>query len=394
MQDQTDPAPASTPASTPASAPVLLDAAAGRPLHPAALEVLDAALARGWADPRALHRAGRDARLLLENAREVVAGSLGVRRDEVRFTSPVDAVQRGLLGLARARLDAGARDLVLAPVEHAHVRHAASWWAQVHGGSVHEAPVGRDGRVDLDALERLARAPGTAAVALQLANHEIGTTQPVGAVALPESVDLFVDGSASLGLLDLPREGWAAAAGHATSWGGPGGVGVLLVRHGARWLNPFPGDPGPQDAGGALPDAPLALAAAAALRGTLAERAGVDARRRRLVDRIRATAATLPDVDLVGDPDDRLPHLLTFSCLYLPGDALVRELDRHGFAVASGSACTASTLEPSHVLAAVGALTHGNVRVSLAPEVTDDDVERLCHVLPDVVARLRAEVGL
>ena len=136
------------------------------------------------------------------------------------------------------------------------------------------------------------------------------------------------------------------------------------------------------------------LAAAAALQASLAEREEVDARRRRLVDRIRAVAATLPDTEVVGDPVDRLPHLVTFSCLYLSGEALVRELDRAGFGVASGSACTASTLEPSHVLAAMGALTHGNVRISLGRDVTEQQVEDLLALLPDVVGRLRSEVGL
>ena len=377
----------------PAPAHVHLDAAAGTPLHPAAREVLAAALERGYADPRALHGPGRDARLLLDNAREVVAECLGLSRDEVWFTSPLDAVQRGFLGLAAARRRVGA-ELVLPAVEHASVRHAARWWADLRGGTVHELPVDRVGRVDVTAFAAAAAPEGVAAAALQLANHEVGTTQPVDGLALPDGVPLFVDASSSLGTLDLPHGRWSAAAGHATSWGGPPGTGLLLVRRGTRWTNPFPGDPEPQDHGGALPDVAGALAAAAALRATLDEREAVDARRRRLVDRIRAVAATLPDTEVVGDPVDRLPHLVTFSCLYLSGEALVRELDRAGFGVASGSACTASTLEPSHVLAALGALTHGNVRISLGREVTDEDVERLTTVLPEVVARLRSEVWL
>ena len=218
--------------------------------------------------------------------------------------------------------------------------------------------------------------------------------QPLPPVELPDGVPLFVDGSASLGMIDLPETGWSAAAGHATSWGGPGSVGVLVVRRGTRWSNPFPGDPEPQDFGGALPDVAGSLAAAAALQATLAERAEVDGRRRRLVDRIREVAAALPDTEVVGDPVERLPHLVTFSCLYLSGEALVRELDRAGFGVASGSACTASTLEPSHVLAAMGALTHGNVRISLGRDVTEQQVEALLAVLPEIVGRLRSEVGL
>ena len=370
-----------------------LDAAAGAPLHPAAREVLDAALARGYADPRALHGPGRDARLLLDNAREAVADALAVRRDEVWFTSPLDAVQRGFLGLAAARRSIGTR-LVLPAVEHAAVRHAARWWADLHGGQVHEVGVDSWGRAYEGDLVENAIGGDVGAVACQLANHEVGTLQPAGAFALPDGVPLFVDASASLGPLDLPEQHWAVAAGAATSWAGPPGIGVLVVRRGARWSNPFPGDPEPQDFGGALPDVAGSLAAAAALQATLTERDEVDGRRRRLVDRIREVAGTLPDTEVVGDPTDRLPHLVTFSCLYLSGEALVRELDRAGFGVASGSACTASTVEPSHVLAAMGALTHGNVRISLGRDVTEQQVEELLTALPEIAARLRSEVGL
>ncbi|MBF4160539.1 aminotransferase class V-fold PLP-dependent enzyme [Nocardioides sp. CBS4Y-1] len=354
---------------------------------------MTAAQERGFADPRALHGAGRDARLLLDNAREVVAECLGLRREEVFFTSPVDAVQRGMLGLAAARVRVGGH-VVHSAVEHAHVRHAALWWAGSHGGETREVPVDLRGAVaEADVISHCAGA-GVAVAAVQLANHEVGTVQPVGAFPLPDGVPMFVDASPALGHLDLPAEHWSAAAGHATAWGGPPGVGVMIVRRGARWTNPFPGDPAPTDAGGGLPDVPGALAAAAALRATLAEHDEVAARQRRLVDRIREAAAAVPDTDVVGDPRDRLPHLVTFSCLYVPGEALVRALDRHGFGVASGSACTASTLEPSHVLAAMGALTHGNVRVSLGRQVTEAQVERFCAVLPGVVQDLRAEIGL
>jgi len=127
----------------------------------------------------------------------------------------------------------------------------------------------------------------------------------------------------------------------------------------------------------------------------VSEREEVNARQFALVDRIRTrVAATVPDVDVVGDPKARLPHLLTFSCLHVEGEALVTELDRRGFSVASGSACTASTLEPSHVLVAMGALSHGNVRVSLTPTTSEDDVDRFLAELPDVVAQLRARVGM
>ena len=93
-----------------------------------------------------------------------------------------------------------------------------------------------------------------------------------------------------------------------------------------------------------------------------------------------------------GDPDARLPHIVTFSCLYVDGEALVTELDRAGFSVSSGSACVADTRQPSHVLAAMGALTHGNVRVSLPRDVSSQDVDEFLKVLPPIVARVRDTV--
>ncbi len=366
-----------------------LDAASAEPLHPLARETLLAAIDAGYADPRRLHGRARQARMMLDNAREAVAEALAVRPDEVSFTaSGTEAVHRGLLGLRSARRRVGDR-VVHPAVEHSAVLHAARW-----AGPVDEVGVGATGRVDVEDLVRSAARSGVAVVALQTANHEVGTRQPVTEVArrLP-GVPLFVDARASMGHEPLPA-GWSAAAGSAHLWGGPAGVGVLLVRKGVRWTSPFPSDDRVDERTSGYENVPAALAAAAALQAVVAERDEVTARQRTLVDRLRAAAAALPDTEVVGDPVDRLPHLLTFSCLYVAGDALVHALDRHGLAVASGSACTASALEPSHVLAAMGALTHGNVRVGLTRDTTSEDVDHLVAVLPGVVADLRAEVGM
>ena len=365
-----------------------LDSASSSPLHPAAREVLLAALERGYADPRRLHRAGRDARLLLDNAREATADALGVRPDEVTFTpSGTHAVHLGLLGLVR-----GSRrgDVVVhSAVEHSAVRHAVAW-----GARAAEVGVTGDGLVHDGDLVNEAIAPGVGVVALQTANHEVGTVQPVGEFELPHDIPLFTDACASMGRLPLP-DGWAAAAGSAHKWGGPAGVGVLLVRKRARWRNPFPGDDRIDERSTGFENVPAVLAAAAALQAVVAERDEVNARQHALVDVVRRrVAAEVPDVEVVGDPVRRLPHLVTFSCLYVDGEALVTELDRRGFGIASGSACTASTLTPSHVLEAMGVLTHGNVRLSLQRDTTRADVDAFCDALPGVVAEIRARVGM
>lgn len=363
------------------------DTASSEPLHPAAREVLLAALDQGYADPRRLHRPGRNARLLLDNARAVVAETLDVRVDEVSFTgSGTEAVHRGLLGLVRGSRRGS--QVVHAAVEHAAVRHAVAW-----GAEPVEVRCDERGRVDGSDVVRLTSAPDVGVVALQSANHEVGTIQPVGAFELPDDVPLFTDACASMGRLPLPP-GWASAAGSAHKWGGPAGIGVLLVRKGARWRNPFPGDDRIDERVAGFENVPGALAAAAALQAVVSERDEVNARQAALVDRIRTAVARIPDAQVVGDPVDRLPHLVTFSFLYVDGEALVHALDGHGFGVASGSACAASTLEPSAVLSAMGVLTHGNVRLSLTRDTTEADVDRFLAVLPGVVTRLRAEVGM
>jgi cysteine desulfurase len=361
-----------------------LDTASGEPLHPAARAALEQALEHGYADPRRLHGPARNARILLDNAREATAEALGVRPDEVTFTpSGTHAVHLGVLGLLVGHARRG-NLLAASAVEHASVMHAGRW---------HEARGGSFATLEVDPLGRVVQRPptGTTVLAIQAANHEVGTVQPVAAYA--EHAPLFLDACAAAGRIPLPPV-WEAAAASAHKWGGPAGVGLLLIRKGARWRNPFPGDDRVDERATGMEDVAGALAAAAALQAVVAERDEVAARQRALIDRLRTGVATIADTDVLGDAEDRLPHLVTFSFLYVDGEAIVTELDRLGFAVASGSACTASALEPSHVLAAMGALTHGNLRVSVGRETTEDDIDRLLAALPEVVAKIRRDAGL
>jgi cysteine desulfurase len=168
---------------------------------------------------------------------------------------------------------------------------------------------------------------------------------------------------------------------------------VLAIRKGTRWREPFPADDRENRRVPGFPNVPAILAAAASLTEMGKERGDSDAALRALVDRIRAAVPlTVPDSVVHGDPVGRLPHIVTFSCLYVDGEALVTELDRAGFSVSSGSACVADTRQPSHVLAAMGALTQGNVRVSLPRGVTAQSVEEFLEVLPRIVAAVRDTV--
>jgi cysteine desulfurase len=367
--------------------PAYFDAATTTPLHPAAREALLASLEDGWADPGRLYTQARRARQLLDAARATVSEILGVPADRVTFSpNGTAAVHAATLGALAARRRAGVT-LVHSAIEHSSLLHAAEKHIQSGGVAV---PVGVDhlGRIDRSQWEAAVTAPGVAVAALISASHEVGTVQPVewAAQACGE-VPLLVDASMSLGLAPVPQ-GWSYLTASARKWGGPAGVGVLAIRKGARWVSPWP-------SGAREADLPAIAAAAASLYAVRQEATEQAKRLSALIDRIRAeVAATVPDVEIVGDPEERLPHVVTFSCLYVDGEALLHALNRRGFAVSSGSSCTSSTLEPSHVLAAMGALTHGNIRISLHRDTTAEEVDRFLAELPGIVSELRAQVGL
>ncbi len=349
-----------------------LDAASTEPLHPAARAALLSALDEGWADPARLYRDGRRARLLLDQARERVASILGCRADELSFTSSGTlAVQLAVLGTARARRRGRNLHIAASAVEHSSVLHAVAA-CERDGAEATIVGVDQQGRVDPSEFAAALRPGDTVLACLQSANHEVGTLQPVCEAASASryaSIPLLVDAAASAGRVPVAA-GWSLLVASAHKWGGPAGIGVLAVRKGTRWRSPLP--------------------AAAALDAMEAERLTRETALRALTDRIRVRIPSIiPDSVVYGHQVHRLTHIVTFCCLYVNGEALVTELDRAGFGVSSGSACTADTLQPSHVLAAMGVVTHGNVRVSLPRTTAQEAIERFLAVLPGIVAGLR-----
>ncbi|MEU1176279.1 aminotransferase class V-fold PLP-dependent enzyme [Streptomyces sp. NPDC005820] len=361
------------------------DAASAAPLHPVARQALLASLDEGWADPGRLYREGRRARMLLDAAREAAAEAVGCRADELVFTSSgTRAVQTGVAGVLAGRRRIG-RHLIVSAVEHSSVLHSAEA-LEADGGTVTRVPVVRSGAVEAGAYEEALR-PDTALACLQSANHEVGTEQPVAAVAevcRAAGVPLLVDAAQSLGWARVDGD-WSALTASAHKWGGPSGVGLLVVRKGVRYAAREAEEFG---------NLPAIVAAAASLRAVRAEAGRETVRLRELTERIRVRVPELvPDVEVVGDPERRLPGIVTFSCLYVDGEALLHELDREGFSVSSGSSCTSSTLTPSHVLKAMGVLSEGNVRVSLPAGAAEEEVERFLAVLPGAVAGVREKLG-
>ncbi|MBL1087207.1 aminotransferase class V-fold PLP-dependent enzyme [Streptomyces actinomycinicus] len=370
------------------------DAASAAPLHPVARQALLASLDEGWADPARLYREGRRARMLLDAAREAAAEAVGCRADEVVFTpSGTRALHAGIAGASAGRRRVG-RHLIVSAVEHSSVLHSAELH-EAAGGTVTRVAVNRAGAVTPSAYAAALR-PDTALACLQSANHEVGTAQPVAEVAevcRAAGVPLLVDAAQSLGWGPVAGA-WSLLAASAHKWGGPSGVGLLVVRKGVRFAAQGPVDERESGRAPGFENIPAIVAAVASLRAVRAEAAQEAVRLRELTERIRTRVPQLvPDVEVVGDAAQRLPGIVTFSCLYVDGEALLHELDRAGFSVSSGSSCTSSTLTPSHVLKAMGVLSEGNVRVSLPPGTAEADVERFLEVLPGVVSGVREKLG-
>ncbi|HEY0185993.1 MAG TPA: aminotransferase class V-fold PLP-dependent enzyme [Cellulomonas sp.] len=380
---------------------VLLDAAGHAPVLPAAREAFLAALDEGWADPRRLHSEGRRARLLLDGAREALAAVLGARTEEVDLAPSLTAALHGAVRtVARGRRRTGGT-VVVGAVERMAVLDATDLVVAEHSAGDGAArritvPVDAEGRVDVEAMVAALAAPGVALVALQHANGEIGTLQPVTAVheaARRAGVPLLVDAGSSLGHTPIGPD-WDVLAVDPADLGAVPGVAVLATRAAVRRSPVGPPDEDRWFPGGVSVPAALAAAVAAQLAHARVAAGGTDPRTA-LIDRVRTrVTAEVAAVDVAGPVTDRLPHVLTFSCLYVDGEAIVTELDRRGFAVASGSACTSATDQPSHVLAATGRLSQGNVRLTLPVGTAAPDVELFCDVLPAVVGAIRDRAGV
>ncbi len=326
----------------------------------------------------------------VETAREQVATLLGVRPRQVVFTSGATEAVHAALWAATWDRPGGA--VLCAGVEHSSVRSSS-----VRLAPVVELPVDGVGRIDPDgvdaALERAGR--GVCLVHCQWANHEVGTVQPVAEIVercRRAGVAVHVDAAAACGHLALDlHDGPDFVSVSAHKLGGPPGVGALVLRRGLRVEPLFVGGQqerarraGLENVCGILG---FGAAAAALAGGALGAEAGAA---RAETARIARAVLDVPGTVQVGDPDDRVPHIVCFGVEGVEAEPVLLGLDRAGIAVHSGSACASEGLEPSPVLAAMGADPNHSLRVSVGWSTTDDDVRAFATAFERVVADLRA----
>jgi cysteine desulfurase len=380
---------------------VYLDHAALWPLRPEARQAwLDVHhLAAG--DPARRHTEGRTARDLLDRATATTAALLGTDPAQVTWTSGgTEAVHLAVLGSARAAERRGEtrRHLVASAVEHSSVLRACERLRDEHGYELTLVGVDGSGQVDPDDVTAAVR-DDTLAVHLQHANHEVGALQPtheVARVCRERGALLHVDACQTVGQLGLTLEqvGADLLSASAAKFGGPPGTGLLAAGPRGRVAALLEGDERQRRRRAGLEDVAGIAAAAVALTVATAnlqtERSARELVRRHLRRRL---PEVVEDVALHGPLADAHPGIVALSALYVDGEALVAELDAAGFAVHSGSSCVATSGEPSHVLIAMGALTHGHVRISVGPATSLADADAFVAVYAEVVARLRRTIG-
>jgi cysteine desulfurase len=381
---------------------IYLDHAATTPLRPEVLEAMLPYLTDHWGNPSSIHTSGRRARQGLDEARESVAGILGCRPREVVFTGGgSEADNLAIKGVAWAASARG-REIVTTAVEHKAVLNTCAVLER-HGFIVHVVPVDRYGRVDPSDVAA-AITEHTILVSVMYANNEVGTVQPVaeiGAICRERRVPFHVDAVQAAGFLSLDvnalQVDLLSLGAHKIY--GPKGVGALFVRAGTQLL--------PQASGGAqerqrragTEDVAGIAGFARALelaQGDAATRDAENARLAELRDALIAGLTAVPGASLTGHPVERLPNSASFVFDGLEGGELVAALDLDGIEASTGSACTTGSVDPSHVLLAMGLdpqLAHGSLRMTVGRATTAADIARSLEATRAAVERLRGAVA-
>lgn len=376
--------------------PIYLDYAATTPVDPRVAAAMAPYLTERFGNASSVHSFGQEAREAVERARAQIAAALGAAPEEVVFTSgATEADNFALFGVAEACRERG-RHVVVSAVEH----HAVLEPAQVlaaRGFEVTILPVDGAGRVDPDAVRRALR-PDTILVSVMHANNEIGTVQPVaeiGRLTRERGIRFHCDAAQTFGLLptDVDALGVDLLALSAHKRYGPKGVGALYIRRGTPLERFLHGGSQERNRRAGTLNVPAIVGFGEAVRIALAEREVEVARLRRLRDRLVAGLLALDGARLNGHPTERLPGNVNVSFRGADSEALLLALDLQGIAASSGSACTAGSLEPSHVLSAIGLPPEeaaGTLRFSLGRWTTEAEVDRVLEVMPAVLATVRA----
>lgn len=374
---------------------VYLDYAATTPLRAEVLQAMWPYFTERPGNASSLHAVGQQAKRALEESRTSVARCLGCRPDEIVFTSGgTESNNQAIVGAALALRERG-RHIVTSAIEHHSVLNLCRW-LESQGFQVTFLPVDGSGSVDMQCLRDNLR-DDTALVSVMLANNEVGTLQPVAEIARlahERGICAHTDAVQAVGKLpvDVRNLGVDLLSLTAHKFGGPKGVGALFVRQGTHLVPLFYGGHQERALRPGTQNIPGVVGLAAALRLAQQELATEPARLEHLRDQLEAgILARVPQARINARATQRLPNISNVSFADLDGESLLLALDQRGIAVSTGSACSAGSTEPSHVLQALGAALPGEgaLRFSLGHANSEDDVDYTLQTLTEAVAALR-----
>ena len=375
---------------------VYVDNAATTQMSRAAIDAMLPYMETIYGNPSSLHSVGQQAAEALQNARERIAACLNASPREIYFTSGgSEADNQAILSAARLGARKGKKHIISTAFEHHAVLHTLKK-LEKEGFEIELLPVGAIGTITAQQVKSALRAD-TCLVTVMYANNEIGSILPIaeiGEVCREAGVLFHTDAVQAAGHvpIDVQAQHIDMLSLSAHKFHGPKGIGVLYARQGVPLTSLIEG--GAQERGkrAGTENLPAIMGMAAALEDACAH---IDENARKvsaLRDRLIAGLSKIPHSALNGDPVNRLPGNVSFCFEGIEGESLLLLLDAKGICASSGSACTSGSLDPSHVLLAIGRpheVAHGSLRLSLCEWNTDEDVDRILAAVPEVVAYLR-----
>jgi len=376
---------------------IYLDYAATTPTHPEVMKAMLPYFTDSFGNPSSIHSFGQEAREAIEKARSQVAALIGATSDEIVFTgSGTEADNFAVKGVALSRGDRG-NHIITSSIEHHAVLETCKFLEE-QGLSVTYLPVDSYGMVDPNDVKK-AITNKTILISIMHANNEVGTIEPIaeiGNIATEAEIYFHTDAVQAVGHIPVDvnklRVNLLSISAHKLY--GPKGIGALYIRGGTR-VSPFMHG-GSQERGkrASTEDVPaivgLGKAAEIARQEMLEEAQKLTALRDKLIEGI---LKGIEHTRLNGHPTKRLPNNVNVSISYVEGEAILLNLDLAGICASTGSACSSSDLEPSHILVAMGLphlQAHGSLRFSLGKWTTEEDINRVLDVLPGIVSKLRA----
>ena len=376
---------------------IYADHAATTAMSEAAIAAMTQCMREEYGNPSSLYRIGQQAKETLENARQEIAAVINAEPREIYFTSGgSEADNQAIRSAALAGKRKGKNHIISTAFEHHAVLHTLEQ-LKTEGFEVTLLDVHTNGVVRPEEVEAAIR-PETCLVTVMTANNEIGTIQPIreiGEICRARKVPFHTDAVQAVGPLDIDVKAenidYLSASAH--KFHGPKGVGFLYARKGLPLLPLING--GAQEKGkrAGTENLPGIVGMAAALKESVSERDAEAARLTVLRDRLIAGLNEIPHSSLNGDAEKRLPGNVSFCFEGIEGESLLLLLDEKGISASSGSACTSGSLDPSHVLLAIGRVhdvAHGSLRLTLGRENTPEDVDEIIAAVKDVVAYLRS----